>query len=110
MVVDAYYIFVVIIVAAIAEGFGNGELVADAHIHQTVHGIIVQKFDDGFFQNVKIGHGLIQGIACVKDLPGDHIGKMGDPFGFLEIGGIPEQLYPAGLQFLGIHKTSSLPS
>ena len=93
MVVNAYYIFVIVIITALAKGFGDGELIADAHIHQSVHGIEVQKFDYRFFKDIKIGHGLVQGVACVKDLPSDHIGKMGDPVYLFEVGRIPEKLH-----------------
>ena len=94
MVVDSYHIFIVVIVAALAEGFGDGELVADTHVHQTVNAVAIQEFDHGLFQNIEIGHGLIQGVACVKDLPGDHVGEVGDPLRFLEIGSVTEKLHP----------------
>ena len=108
VVVDAHHIFIIVIVAALAEGLGDGELVADAHIHQAIHGIAVQEFHHGLFQNVKIGHGLIQGVTGVKDLPCYHIGKMGNPLCLLKISSITEQLYPLCLKLLCIHSTSLL--
>ena len=107
MVMNADHFLIVIIVAFFAEGFGDSKLVADTHIHQTVARVIIQKLDDSIFQNIEIGHGLIQCIACIKDLPGDHIGKMGNPFGFLEVCRIAEQLDTGLLQFLRIHSHHS---
>ena len=99
VVVNAHHIFVIIVVAALAESLSNRKLVADTHIHQAIHRIFIQELHNGFFQNIEVGHCLIQRVSGIKNLPGDNIGKVWDPLSLLKVGGIPEQLHPAGLQF-----------
>lgn len=104
---NAHHVFIIVIIAAFAEGLGHGELVPDAHIHQAVHRIPVQEFHYRFFQHIKIGHSLVQGITCVKYFPGDHIGKVRNSFRLFEIGSVTEKLYPFLLQLFAIHNLHS---
>jgi hypothetical protein len=63
--------------------------------------------DDAFLHDGQIDQGLIQSVARVEHLPGDHVGEMGDPVRFLEVSRVPVKLYPVRFQLLGVHSHRS---
>ena len=92
MVFDADGFLGVVVITVRTEGLHDAELVADAGIHESVDGVVVEEVADDILHDLEVGQGDGQGTVGVEDFPGDRVAEVGHALGRNEVRLVAEEL------------------